>query len=140
MKKQISVLLFFLLSIQFGFTSCTKKTAESNPNFSLTEFLIAAPWKVSYFKNGPNEITTEFENYTITFLSNGKIYAANSVETITGSWTNENSATQLNLLVNGNNPLPYLSKNWMVTSTENSTLILQENNSGFINELRLVRK
>lgn len=140
MKNKMLPSVFLLLSVQFCISSCNKKAIESNPNFSLTEFLTTAPWKISFFKNGATDVTADFDNYTFTFLSNGKIYAANSAETITGSWANENSATQLDILISGKSSIPYISKKWLVVSTENSSLVLQENNSGIVSELRLVRK
>lgn len=67
------------------------------------------------------------------------MYAANSSETISGAWANENSATQLNISISGNSQLTYLNKNWIISSTANSTIIMQDGNSGNISELHFVK-
>lgn len=123
-----------------AFSSCKKSATDTNPNFSLTELLTSGPWEITYFNDGTNDRASNFSGYTFTFLSSGKMYAANTTETVTGAWTNENSASQLNITIAGNSPLPYLNKSWIISSTANSTIILQDDNSGNISEIHLVKK
>ena len=137
---QLLISLAFFVFVVFTFSSCKKPVADSNPNFSITELLTSGPWEITHFTDGTNDRSSNFSGYTFTFLSSGKIYAANTTETITGTWTNENSVTLLNISISGNAPLPYLNKNWIVSSTANSSVILLDDNSGSVSEIHLVKK
>ncbi|GDX52529.1 hypothetical protein LBMAG27_15760 [Bacteroidota bacterium] len=140
MKNQLLILFALFALVVSAFSSCKKPITESNPNFSLTELLTSGPWEISFFFDGTTDRSTEFNRFTFTFLSNGIMYAANSSETISGAWANENSATQLNISISGNSQLTYLNKNWIISSTANSTIIMQDGNSGNISELHFVKK
>lgn len=140
MKTQLQISLALFALVVFTFSSCKKPVNDSSSNFSLTELLSSGPWEISYFTDGTNDRSAAFSGYTFTFLSSGKMYAANSTETLNGSWTNENSATFLNITISGKAPLSYLAKSWLINSTDHSTIILQNDNSGNISEIYLVKK
>ena len=140
MKKQLLILFALFALVVFTFSSCKKPITDSNPNFSLTELLTSGTWEISYFIDGTTDRSTDFNRFTFSFLSNGIMYAANSSETISGAWANENSATQLNISISGNSQLTYLNKNWIIGSAANSTIIMQDGNSGNISELHFVKK
>ena len=141
MKKHFQTpFVLFALLVVIAITSCSKPDADANPNFSLTELLTSSAWKITFCSEAGNDRSSNFEGYTFSFLTSGKMIASTASENSMGSWNNENSASILNITINGNSPMPYLNKIWSVTSTENSTIILQNDNSGLITEIHFVKR
>ena len=122
MKQNFRFCLLLLSLSGFIFSSCKKQADNTNSNFSITEFLSSAQWEVAYYADGDTVLTDNFKDYTFTFLSDGKMYAANETLSIEGAWTNDNTNQNLNITISGANSVNELTNLWEVISTENSSI------------------
>ena len=125
MKHLFAFSIAFLAIASATFTSCNKGTGDPNANFSITELLTSGSWKISYYFDGNTVRSDNFSGYTFNFQNAGKLNVFNNAETVTGNWDNQNSNSLIKLLLNNSYSLSVLSKEWSVTSTDNTIIYLE---------------
>lgn len=120
--------------VAFGFASmvfagCTKKDTVD----SVAEAVTEGTWRVTHFSERSNNETNDFNGYTFTFQSNGKVLAAKNGVIKEGNWS-ESASTQrlvidLGTKTDANKPLGELSDDWVIVSKTDKKINLSDDNS-----------
>jgi hypothetical protein len=132
MKK---ILLFGLLA---GLFSC-KKTEEKIQQNIILEAMTSGYWKVSSYKMGGMDHTTDFNTYKFQFKTNYTVDALRnaSVEK-TGSWEADPAArTITSTFSNAADPLNLLNGTWTITRNSWTYVEAKQTISGTEHSLRL---
>jgi hypothetical protein len=124
MKK----LFLFLGICSIGFVACTKKDETVS---SVADAVTAGTWRVTHFSERSTNETDDFNGYTFTFQSNGKVLAAKNGVIKEGNWSE--SATKLIIdlgaKVDANKPVGELSDDWVIVSKTATKINLADDNS-----------
>jgi hypothetical protein len=129
MKKLYSI--FFLLLV----AGCVKKKEEN----LVMDAMVNGQWKVTSFKKGATDITTDFSTYKFQFNSNYTVDAINngSIEK-TGSWNADaTSQTITSNFSNAVNPLILLNGTWQITNNSWTWVEANQTSNGELLSLRL---
>ena len=111
------------------FAGCTKKDTVD----SVAEAVTEGTWRVTHFSERSNNETNDFNGYTFTFQSNGKVLAAKNGVIKEGNWS-ESASTQrlvidLGTKTDANKPLGELSDDWVIVSKTDKKINLSDDNS-----------
>lgn len=119
------------------FAACTGINEYSIAE-SATPHVTKGAWKINLFTESKNDQTSEFEGYTLTFESNGKIIATKKGETITGNWYEDDITKKINITLNTKDPaLAKLNHYWNITGISNSELDLKNSQNPTTGRLQL---
>ena len=134
--KQIITL--FLLVFTF---SCSEKKIEEIQTNIVIDAMVSSPWKVTSFKKGGTDVTTDFSPYKFQFKENLKVDAIiisnNSVEK-TGDWNADaNARTITSTFVGANATLMLLNGIWKITNNSFTFVEASQTVNGEIYTLRL---
>jgi hypothetical protein len=125
--KKIFVILGFCSII---FSSCTK---EDNAVNNVADAVTNGTWRVTHFSERSNNETSDFNGYTFTFQSNGKIIASKNGVAKEGNWSESTSSNKLIIDLgaksDANKPLGELSDDWVIVSKTDTKINLTDDNS-----------
>ena len=127
-KLYTLVFLFILLG-------CVKKKEEAMVANAMTN----GQWKVTYFKKGTADVTTDFSTYLFQFKTNYTVDAINNgtIEK-TGSWNADASAqTITSTFPNAANPIVLLNGTWQITNNSWTWVEATQTVNGEVQILRL---
>ena len=104
---------------------------DDDGNQEVDSVLTDGLWQVaSYLDDGDNE-TSDFDGYQLDFKIDGSVTAANSSNTISGTWSTKSGGTELALDFNNNIPMNELNDDdWEVISVSASRIELQDVSGG----------
>ena len=115
--------LLVVISTSF-FTSCTPENLDYGS--TTKEIITKAQWSVDYFFAG-QDVTSQFSNYKLNFVSNGTVTANDGTTTINGTWSmitdlNRNEVLRINI---AESQLQILSNQWTVKQTSDEVLTMK---------------
>lgn len=115
--------LLVVISTSF-FTSCTPENLDYGS--TTKETITKAKWSVDYFFAG-QDVTSQFSNYKLNFVSNGTVTANDGTTTINGTWNmitdlNHNEVLRINI---AESQLQILSNQWTVKQTSDEVLTMK---------------
>jgi hypothetical protein len=124
MKKPF--LLFTIkCSVILYFAACTGIN-EYTVAESATPHVTKGSWKINLFTESKIDKTTNFDGYTLTFESNGKIIASRNGQVITGNWYEDDIIKKININLDTKDPaLTKLNDYWNISDISNAGLELQ---------------
>jgi hypothetical protein len=126
MKK----MFVFLGLCSMVFASCTKK--DDSPA-SVADAVTTGTWRVTHFSEGSSNETDDFNGYTFTFQSNGKVLAAKGGVIKEGNWSESTSSQKLvidlGVKSDANKPLGELTDDWVIKSKTATKINLTDDNS-----------
>lgn len=135
-----------LIALLIGFTSiissCKKDDStkpDDNSNSSISTIIATGSWRVSYFYDNGDDHTSNFNGYTFTFNVNGTMTATNSGGSTNGTWSNDDSNSELHIFLGNSDPLKDLSKGWLIISKTSVEISLKDDNSSSNEELHFVK-
>ena len=112
------------------FISCTKK--DDSPG-SVADAVTTGTWRVTHFSERTNNETDDFNGYTFTFQSNGKVLASKGGVIKEGNWSESTSSQKLVIDLgaksDANKPLGELTDDWVITSKTATKINLTDDNS-----------
>ena len=122
--------VFLFLSIcSIVFAGCTKEDAPA----SVANAVTSGTWRVTHFSERSNNETSDFNGYTFTFQSNGKVLASKNGVIKEGNWSESTSSQKLIIdlgpKVSGNEPLGELSDDWVIVTKTSTKINLADDNS-----------
>ena len=129
MSKLYTLVFLFILS------GCVKKTEENLVVNAMTN----GQWKVTSFKKGTADVTTDFSAYSFQFKTNFTVDAINNgtVER-TGSWNADaNAQTITSNFSNAANPIVLLNGTWQITNNSWTWVEATQTVNGVAESLRL---
>lgn len=139
MRKNVFSLAL-LLSLSVIFSHCTPEYTYIQ---STEETLTRNGWSVDFFYQ-QQDMTNEFDNYRITFSTNGNVNCNNGSEVITGDWNRVVSADQTEIIgININCPNPSLNKlngSWSVKNQTTSTFSFEDSHPSTTTILRIKKQ
>lgn len=127
-----------LLGVLAGLFGCEKAEEKIQQNIIL-EAMTSGYWKVSSYKMGSMDHTTDFTSYKFQFKTNYTVDALRnaSVEK-TGSWEADPAArTITSTFTNASDPLPLLNGTWTITKNSWTYVEAKQTISGTEHSLRL---
>ena len=125
MKK----MFVFLGLCSIVFAGCTKEDSPA----SVVSVVTNGTWRVTHFSERTNNETDDFNGYTFTFQSNGKVLAAKSGVIKEGNWSESTSSQKLvidfGVKTDANKPLGELTDDWVIVSKTATKINLTDDNS-----------
>jgi hypothetical protein len=124
MKK----LILFLGICSIGIISCTKKDDSVS---SVADAVTSGTWRVTHFSERTTNETDDFNGYTFTFQSNGKVQASKNGVIKEGNWSESTTKLiiDLGIKTDANKPLGELSDDWVIVSKTATKINLTDDNS-----------
>jgi len=131
MKKIIFSTLFVALIVSCNKDKKTTKQIEKN--------IIEGNWRITNFNDSGDNETSDFNNYIFTFSESGSVSATNGSNTISGTWSTNNSSSDdsnsnahfvLNFAVAAEHPFEDLNDDWDITSESKSKIELNDVSGG----------
>ena len=129
MSKLYTLVFLFILM------GCVKKKEEAMVANAMTN----GQWKVTNFKKGAADVTTDFSTYLFQFKTNYTVDAINNgtIEK-TGSWNADASAqTITSTFPNAANPIVLLNGTWQITNNSWTWVEATQTVNGEVQILRL---
>jgi hypothetical protein len=125
MKK----MFVFVSLCSIAFAGCTKEDSPA----SVADAVTTGTWRVTHFSERSNNETDDFNGYTFTFQSNGKVLAAKGGVIKEGNWSESTSSQKLVIDLgaksDANKPLGELTDDWVITSRTATKINLTDDNS-----------
>ncbi|HEX2395918.1 MAG TPA: hypothetical protein VHI78_11275 [Bacteroidales bacterium] len=142
--------LFLLLSFVLLAVSCSKEKNEIELTQDvLFQMIVSTPWQINLFIDDDIIETSDFEDYTFTFLTTNQVKATDGTNTSEGTWYviqdgNEDSESGLTYHIDFTAPESFtgLTEGWGVISATQELIRLQHTNAedGSIDFLTFAQK
>jgi len=126
--------LYYIIFL-FVLIGCVKKKEEN----IVVNAMVNGQWKVTKFKKGSTDVTTDFSSYLFQFKTNFTVDAINNgtIEK-TGSWNADASAeTITSTFSNAANPIVLLNGTWQITNNSWTWVEASQTVNGEVQNLRL---
>jgi hypothetical protein len=129
----------YSLIIVCSFLGCKKQIEQIQANLVI-DAMTTGQWKMASFKDGSNDVTTDFSPYTFQFNKN---YTVNAIKNgqveSTGTWNADADAKTISSNFNppALNPLPLLNGTWKITNNSWTFVEANQDVNGTLRTLRL---
>ena len=134
MKNKIHLIALAILII--AASSCKKEdnSPASTTSSSISGIITSGNWRVSYYHEGSNDHTSNFNGYTFAFSSSGTMTATDTSGMTSGTWRiDDSNVNEFHMSIGSSTPLTDLDRGWLITS-QTSTEIQMKDDSGSSNE------
>ena len=141
MKITIAIPFVLLLAVSLSTMNCSP---DNDFTPSTEETLTRNGWGVDYYMQQQN-ISSEFDEYFITFRNSGTINCRKGTEVISGTWNMNVDMNQSEMIViniaTSNPSINKLNGSWSLKSTTASTMTFEENlmQSGCMMRIKIKR-
>lgn len=143
-KQVMTVMLLpvFLLTIACSDDDSPEETNADVIIEQIYNAMSTGSWSITLYNDSGVDETGDYDNYTFTFASDGKLIADNGMETFTGLWyitkdddgsddsTDDENDIDFNIAFSSNDLLLEISDDWDVSSWSGSSLELIDVSGG----------
>lgn len=140
MKNKIHLIAIAVLI--FAASSCKKEdnSPASTTNSSIAGIITTGNWRVSYYHEGSNDHTSNFNGYTFAFNSNGSTTATDTSGSISGTWRiDDSNVNEFHMTIGSSAPLTDLSRGWLITSQTSSEIQMKDDGGSSNEELHFTK-
>ena len=133
-------LLFTPVFIIFSIFGCKKTVDNIKKNYVL-DIMTNGRWYVEQFKEGPTEVTADFNGYEFQFYENGKVDGIKTAVTTQGTWAADVDAlTITSNFPSAGAPLSKLNAVWKLVDSYPDLVIAQTTVGSDLYYLKLRKK
>ncbi|RYY84994.1 MAG: hypothetical protein EOO15_18105 [Chitinophagaceae bacterium] len=129
--KHASFIFRSVLAGTVLFAACKKSNLADGP-VNVGGYLSSGTWRVAQFASGGQDVTPQFNNYSLTFASTGTLTVSDSTNTATGNWGAGivDGVSKVSMLFPATSTFQQLSKDWNVQNASENSVELSDTSSG----------